>query len=115
MQGPKCKICGEHHFGPICPVGKSEKKRSSPKVLNSKQPVEAAKRFKGVTYGRSPAMGVLPEFRAYNALPMEERVRASAAFVRDRLAAQECPVCGARRAKEAARAKRYRARQKERP
>jgi hypothetical protein len=36
-------------------------------------------------YGRSPAMAALEELKAFNALPEDERMRASAAFVRVRL------------------------------
>jgi hypothetical protein len=34
-------------------------------------------------YGRSPMMDFLPTWRAYNALPPEERARANAQYVND--------------------------------
>ena len=55
-------------------------------------------------------MMALPDVKAINELPEAERVKASAAFVRERLAGPVCPICEARRIKAAERTRRYRER-----
>jgi hypothetical protein len=74
------------------------------------QPPKQTEGFAGITYGRSPGVLALPDLRALNDLPEAERVAAAAAFIEKRMV---CPVCEARRKREAARAKRWRDRKKE--
>lgn len=121
MQAPKCRTCGERHWG-LCPGGagkvlpKSTRgvardvKAVPPAAAAVSQPPKQTEGFAGITYGRSPGVLALPDLRALNDLPEAERVAAAAAFIEKRMV---CPVCEARRKREAARAKRWRDRKKE--
>ena len=67
------------------------------------------KAMREARYGRSPAVEAIPAMRKYNKAPEAEKVRASVALVEAR-EGYVCPICEARRAKEAARKRRYRER-----
>jgi hypothetical protein len=61
-------------------------------------------------YGRSPAMEALPHLRAWNDLPVAERVKASSALMREEL---QCPECERRKRLARERARRFRAKRQE--
>lgn len=72
MEPPKCRICGEKHWGPLC------HQRAKPRRL---QPVTMQ----------------VPLAQGSNTLPEIEALRAEVGWLKRELALRECPVCKRRR------------------